>query len=122
MGPVAFLAALPLARRFGWFWAEIPGHVRERAIGSSEWTWESGHGETRDYADAAQELRKPVIDFVLARLGDVPHAPIAARFEGRAATHILQRVRGQGPEMGHRAVGQHDVQLEDMIDRFAVKD
>src|SRR5262245_29397442 len=30
MGPVAFLAALPLARRFGWFWAEIPGHVRER--------------------------------------------------------------------------------------------
>ena len=35
MAPVAFLAALPLARRFGWFWAEIPGHVRERAIGSS---------------------------------------------------------------------------------------
>ena len=51
MGPVAFLAALPLARRFGWFWAEIPGHVRERAIGSSEWSWEAGRGVTRGSAD-----------------------------------------------------------------------
>ena len=33
LAPLAFVAALPLARRFGWFWAEIPGHVRERAIG-----------------------------------------------------------------------------------------
>ena len=55
MGPVAFLVALPLARRFGWFWAEIPGHVRERAIGSSEWTWEAGRGETPGNADAVQE-------------------------------------------------------------------
>ena len=42
LAPPAFLVALPLARRFGWFWAEIPGHVRERALGSSEWTWEAG--------------------------------------------------------------------------------
>ena len=76
MGPVAFLAALPLARRFGWFWAEIPGHVRERAIGSSEWTWESGHGETRDNADAAQEglpirifIFSPFIALVLVMVG-----------------------------------------------------
>ena len=55
MGPVAFLAALPLARRFGWFWAEIPGHVIERAIGSSEWIWEAGHDEARRNADAAQD-------------------------------------------------------------------
>src|SRR6478672_11553425 len=55
MGPAALLFALPLARRFGWFWAEIPGHVRERAIGSSEWIWEAGHGETRGNADAVQE-------------------------------------------------------------------
>ena len=45
MGPMAFLIALPLARRFGWFWAEIPGRVRERAIGSSAWIWESGRSE-----------------------------------------------------------------------------
>src|SRR4249919_3849301 len=41
LGPVALLIALPLARRFGWFWAEVPRRVRERAIGSSEWVWES---------------------------------------------------------------------------------
>ena len=76
MGPVAFLVALPLARRFGWFWAEIPGHVRERAIGSSEWTWESGHGETRDNADAVQEgvpirifIFSPFIALVLVMVG-----------------------------------------------------
>src|SRR5215471_2488156 len=65
MGPVAFLAALPLARRFGWFWAEIPGHVRERAIGSSEWTWEAGRGETRDRAEAAAE-GLPIRIFIFA--------------------------------------------------------
>ena len=65
MGPMAFLAVLPLARRFGWFWAEIPGHVRERAIGSSEWTWEAGRGETRGSADAVPE-GLPIRIFIFA--------------------------------------------------------
>jgi PAS domain S-box-containing protein len=76
MGPVAFLAALPLARRFGWFWAEIPGHVRERAIGSSEWIWESGRGETRSSAEAVQEglpirifIFSPFIALLLVMIG-----------------------------------------------------
>jgi signal transduction histidine kinase/FixJ family two-component response regulator len=33
LAPFAMLGALPLARRFGLFWAEIPGHVRHRALG-----------------------------------------------------------------------------------------
>ena len=44
LAPGAFLVALPLARRYGWFWAENPGHVRERALGSHDWIWESGLG------------------------------------------------------------------------------
>ena len=40
MAPPAFLAALPVARRFGWFWADIPGRVKTRAIGGSEWIWD----------------------------------------------------------------------------------
>jgi PAS domain S-box-containing protein len=44
IAPVAMLFALPLARKRGWFWAEIPGHVRERVMGSSEWLWEAGRG------------------------------------------------------------------------------
>ena len=65
LGPVAFLAALPLARRFGWFWAEIPGHVKERAIGSSEWSWESGRGEAPEKVSAAQGLL-PIRIFIFA--------------------------------------------------------
>ena len=97
MGPVAFLAALPLARRFGWFWAEIPGHVRERAIGSSEWTWESGRGETRDGADAAQEglpirlfIFSPFIALVLVMVGAT--AVVALRSADDDAARLATRL------------------------------
>src|SRR5262249_53298759 len=76
MGPVAFLIALPMARRFGWFWAEIPGHVRERAIGSAEWTWEAGRGEARGNLEAVQGglpirifIFTPFIALVLVMVG-----------------------------------------------------
>ena len=65
MGPAALLFALPLARRFGWFWAEIPGHVRERAIGSSEWIWESGRGEAVEKVSPVQG-RFPIRIFIFA--------------------------------------------------------
>jgi signal transduction histidine kinase/DNA-binding response OmpR family regulator len=45
LAPLAMLAALPLARRFRMFWAEIPGHVRERALGNGEWKWVNAHDE-----------------------------------------------------------------------------
>ena len=48
LAPLAMLGALPLARRLNLFWAEIPGHVRERAIGSRTWIWEAGRGAPRD--------------------------------------------------------------------------
>jgi PAS domain S-box-containing protein len=36
------MLVLPLAKKFRWFWAEIPGHVAERAIGQSEWSRKIG--------------------------------------------------------------------------------
>jgi two-component system sensor histidine kinase/response regulator len=76
MGPVALLIALPLARRFGWFWAEVPGRVRERAIGSSEWVWESGRGEAPGDAGPVQDglpirifIFAPFIALVLVMVG-----------------------------------------------------
>jgi two-component system, sensor histidine kinase and response regulator len=76
MGPVALLIALPLARQFGWFWAEVPGRVRERAIGSSEWVWESGRGEAPGSAGPVQEglpirifIFAPFIALVLVMVG-----------------------------------------------------
>ena len=65
LAPPAFLVALPLARRFGWFWAEIPGRVRERAIGSSEWIWESGRDETQGVATPLHE-GLPIRIFIFA--------------------------------------------------------
>src|SRR6476661_5728907 len=97
MGPAALLFALPLARRFGWFWAEIPGHVRERAIGSSEWTWKSGRGETRDNADAAQEglpirlfIFSPFIALVLVMVGAT--AVVALRSADDDAARLATRL------------------------------
>lgn len=43
VGPLAMVAALPLARRFRLFWAEIPGHVQERTL-RGETAWEAGRG------------------------------------------------------------------------------
>lgn len=76
LAPAAFLVALPLARRFGWFWAEIPGRVRERAIGSSDWVWESGRSAASESDAPAQEglpirifIFTPFIALVLAMVG-----------------------------------------------------
>jgi two-component system, sensor histidine kinase and response regulator len=76
MGPAALLIALPLARRFGWFWAEVPGRVRERTIGSSEWVWESGRGEAPGDAGPVQDglpirifIFAPFIALVLVMVG-----------------------------------------------------
>jgi PAS domain S-box-containing protein len=97
IGPVAFLAALPLARRFGWFWAEIPGHVRERAIGSSEWTWEAGRGETRAKADALDEglpirifIFSPFIALLLVMVGAT--AIVALRSADDDAVRLATRL------------------------------
>lgn len=42
LAPFAMLPAYALARRFGFFWARIPGHVKERRLGKREWIWEAG--------------------------------------------------------------------------------
>lgn len=46
VAPLAMLVALPLARRVGLFWAELPDHVQERRLGHGEWSSrrEVGHG------------------------------------------------------------------------------
>ena len=46
IAPLAMLAALPLTRRLGCFWADIAGHVKERPLGRREWVWESGRAAT----------------------------------------------------------------------------
>ncbi|EMJ95106.1 PAS domain-containing protein [Leptospira alstonii] len=40
IAPFAMFAALPLARKYGMFWAEIPGHVRESHFDLKKFQWE----------------------------------------------------------------------------------
>ena len=101
LGPVAFLVALPLARRFGWFWAEIPGHVRERAIGDSEWRWEAGRGTTPGDAVPVQEglpvrvfIFTPFIALALVLVGAT--AIIALRSAENDAARLATRLHQGG--------------------------
>jgi two-component system sensor histidine kinase/response regulator len=62
LAPFAMLVALPLARKGGLYWADIPGHVRERLIGSKDWIWESGRSHaTADDNSAAQGIPVHVV-------------------------------------------------------------
>ena len=106
---MAFLVALPLARRFGWFWANIPGHVTERSISDNQWMWEAGHGETRRDPDTVQEglpirmfLLAPFIALVLLMVGataivalrsaDDDAAMLATRLHEEASANLRMRL------------------------------
>ena len=100
LAPGAFLVALPVARRFGWFWAEIAGHVRERAIGSSHWIWEAGRGEARGDPGPVQEglpirifIFTPFIALLLLMVGGT--ATVALRSADDDAEMLATRLHQQ---------------------------
>src|SRR6187402_82928 len=100
LAPPAFLVALPVARRFGWFWAEIAGHVRERAIGSSGLIWESGRGEARGDLVPVQEglpirmfIFAPFIALVLLMVGGT--ATVALRSADDDAERLATKLHEQ---------------------------
>ena len=105
LGPVAFLVALPLARRFGWFWADIPGHVRERAIGSSEWIWESGRGEAPGKVSPVQG-RLPIRIFIFAPFIALVLAD-GWRHGDRRASDRRRRCADAGDKAPSGDVGEH---------------
>ncbi len=128
LGPAAFLVALPLARRFGWFWADIPGRVRERAIGSSEWSWESGRGATSGDTGPVQEglpirifIFTPFILLVLVMVGataiaalrsaDDDAATLATRLHHEMSVNLRMRL---GDYLA-RAASPIDAQGEDTL-------
>jgi PAS domain S-box-containing protein len=118
MGPFAFLVALPLARRLGWFWAEIPGHVRERAIASREWSWESGRGKTSDDAGPLQDgvpirifVFTPFIALVLVMVGAT--AIIALRSADDDALMLATRLHQQ-------VAASISMQLDDYLARASL--
>jgi two-component system, sensor histidine kinase and response regulator len=115
LAPMAFLVALPLARRFGWFWAEIPGHVRERAIGSSDWIWESGRGEAPEKISPLQG-RFPIRMFIFA-----PFIALVLVMVGTTAIVALQTADDDAKMLAtrlHHAISANiRLQLDDYLAR-----
>ena len=114
VAPFAMLVALPLARRLGLFWAEIDGHVRERAIGSREWVWIAGAGP-KSRASPTMRPSLPIRVFILApfialvlimvggtayvalRSGEDDAHRLASRLHGQLADNIRLRLDQQLP-------------------------
>jgi two-component system sensor histidine kinase/response regulator len=115
MGPVALLIALPLARRFGWFWAEVPGRVRERAIGSSEWIWESGRSEASEGA-APVPAGLPIRIFIFA-----PFIALVLVMVGTTAIVALQTADDDAQMLAtklHQSMSENiRLQLDDYLAR-----
>jgi PAS domain S-box-containing protein len=129
MGPLAFLVALPLARRFGWFWAEIPGRVRERALGSSAWIWESGRSAASGNAASVQGglpirifIFAPFIALVLVMVGATAIVALQTADDdaGMLATKLHQamsaNIRLQLDNYLARSPSPASVQREDTLD------
>ena len=116
LAPAAFLVALPLARRFGWFWADIPGRVRERAIGSSEWIWESGRGEAPEKVSPEQG-RLPIRIFIFA-----PFIALVLLMVGTTAIVALQSADDDAQMLAtklHQAMSENiRLQLDDYLARL----
>ena len=103
LSPIAMLGALPLARRVGMFWAEIPGHVRERALGRSDWAWEAGTGtgvvaRTADTGEPGSPIRMlilgPFVALVLLMVGATAYVTLrSARDDAnRLASRLHQEI------------------------------
>ncbi len=97
MAPLAMLAAFPLARKFGFFWAEIPGHVRERPLGRKEWVWEAGTGGT------SPDTVSPPHGWPIRMVILTPFIALVLLMVGATAYVTLRSASGRCAQAGHTA-------------------
>jgi hypothetical protein len=70
--------------------------------------------------DAPQHFGVAALHFIGVRPGQVAYGPVAARLEAVAGARGVERLGGERAEARHGSVRQHDVLLDDVIDRLAV--
>lgn len=94
LAPVAMLVALPLARQLGLFWADIPFHVRQRALDQKDWHWVNSGLVQDDTLPVHQGvplrmfLLAPFILLVLMMVGAT--ANVTLQSAERGATRLAQ--------------------------------
>ena len=107
LAPFAMLVALPLARSYGMFWAEIPLHVRERRFGAPAWRWvnagsaasELGRGGRR--LPIRMVLAIPFIVLLLLSVGGTAYVTLtsaenaAVKLAGRLHEEIADNINLQ---------------------------
>ena len=144
IAPFLMLLALPLARRLGLYWAEIPGRVKERLAGSRTWVWQSGSGvppTTGETGDGGLPIRLLIavpftalmvimvglVAFVSLRSGEAA----AYRVAERLATEITLNIERQLDDLSRTGrdapdfeaplpllqVGLRDKELAFVVDR-----
>jgi len=118
VSPLLMLAAYPFARRIGWYWKEIPGHVKERLVGHKEWLWESGK------ADQGPTGKGQGVPLVLLLIGPflsltlvmvMATAYVGFRSAENAATKLVGRL--------HEEVAENiNIQLDEFLERSRAVD
>ncbi|MGE0425759.1 MAG: hypothetical protein AB7O88_26095 [Reyranellaceae bacterium] len=113
LGPFAMLVALPLARRMKMFWAEIPGHVRERVFGGPGVVWESGAGAAGEDGGAAAQgvsirlvILVPLLALVVALVGATAYVTLQESED--AATKLASRLH-------HEISGNINLRLDEYL-------
>jgi two-component system sensor histidine kinase/response regulator len=115
LAPFAMLAAYPFAKKFGLFWAEIPGHAKERLLGHRNWIWQSGRGDTQPGENVdgptlpiRMFIAAPIITLVLLMVGTVAY--LTLRSGEDAASTLASRL--------HREVAANiDLRLDDYLEK-----
>ena len=73
-------------------------------------------------ADASQELGEATVDLARVRLGQRGNRPVRVTLDAACVAGDGQIGRAQRTEMRHTGIGQHHVQIADVIDGLAVDD
>jgi PAS domain S-box-containing protein len=114
IAPFAMLAAFPLAKKLGVFWAEIPGHAKERLLRHRKWIWQSGQGEAPAGGNVDGHvlpirmfIAAPFITLVLVMVGAVAY--LTLRSGEDAASALASRLH-------HEVAVNIDLQMDDYLE------
>jgi PAS domain S-box-containing protein len=114
LAPFAMLGALPLARRFGMFWAEIPAHVKQRVLGQREWRWVGELADADEIDRTGQRLPirmflvTPILLLVLVMVGTT--AWLTLQHAENASNSLASRL--------HQEIAENiNLQLDDYLEK-----
>ncbi|EPG75288.1 PAS domain S-box protein [Leptospira fainei serovar Hurstbridge str. BUT 6] len=113
IAPFAMLGAFPLAKRYSLFWAEIPGHIKEKILGAKDWIWESGSSVLKPsdfFKDQGLPIRMflvtPFIVLVLIMVGTTAY--LTLRSSEETANKLAARL--------HQEISENiNLQLDDFL-------